>query len=159
MLTSVRPEEAALLLGHYQSMVGLPGCTWSADYPNAQDVAADIAGKAVYALRDGEGRIIAAASTEADEVREQPFCRNRTARSIEISRVMVVRDRQGEGLARVLMGELIGHLREEGYEVIRLLVSAKNLPAYHTYMRLGFRPIGECDLYGVHWTACELPLT
>ena len=71
---------------------------------------------------------------------------------------MVVRDRQGQGLARQVVGELIEHLRAEGYEVIRLLVSRGNLPAWHTYMRLGFQPIGECDLYDVHWTACELSL-
>lgn len=158
MLTPVRPEEAAVLLAHYQSMVGLPGCTWSEDYPAAEDAARDIADGAVYALRDETGAIIAAASTEPDEVRDLPFVPHPEARSIEISRVMVVRDHQGHGLARQLVGELIELLRGEGYDVIRMLVSRSNLPAWHTYMQLGFQPIGECDRYDVHWTCCELPL-
>lgn len=156
MLTSVRSEEADWLLMQYQSMVGLPGCTWSEDYPNAEDVAHDIASGSVYALRDGTGTIIAAASTEKDEVRPLPFVANKDARSIEISRVMVVRSRQGHGLARLVVSELLDHLRAEGYQVVRLLVSRGNLPAWHTYQALGFRAIGECDLYDTHWTACEL---
>lgn len=156
MLTPARPEEAAVLLAHYQSMVGLPSCTWSADYPNAEDVAHDIATGSVYTLRDAQGEIIAAASTEEDEVRPQPFCVDKTSRSIEISRVMVVRAHQGKGLARTLVSELLDHLRSQGFEVVRLLVSRNNLPAYRTYIGLGFQPIGECDLYDVHWTACEL---
>lgn len=158
MLTAVHPEEADVLLAHYQSMVGLPGCTWNEFYPAAEDVAHDIAAGAVHALRDETGAIIAAASTEEDEVRPFAFCRDKDARSIEISRVMVVRAHQGKGLARRLMLEMLELLRREGYEVVRLLVSPGNLPAYTLYTSLGFEVIGECDLYDVHWSACELRL-
>lgn len=159
MLTPVRPDEAALLLAHYQSMIGLPGCTWNEYYPSAEDVAHDIAAGAVYALRDDAGQIIAAASTEEDEIRAYDFCADKAARSIEISRVMVVRTHQGQGLARQVVSQLIALLRAEGYAVVRLLVSPGNVKAYHLYTSMGFQVIGECDLYDEHWACCELWLT
>jgi len=158
MLTTLQPSETAFLLEAYHSMIGLPGCTWSLDYPAGINITADIDTHRIFALRDPDGSIIATASLEDDEIRDLPFVPDPDLRSIEISRVMVVRSHQGRGIAGVLVAELLDLLRQQGYEAVRLLVNPDNLPAWYTYQKLGFRVIGECDLYDLHWKACELIL-
>lgn len=73
----------------------------------------------------------------------------------EIARIVVSPEYQGRGLAKTLVASLEEIVRERGYGVIRLLVAAKNVPAYRTYLYCGFHPAGECDMYEDHYYACE----
>lgn len=155
MLTQATTADLDRLEALYRDSLGLPGCTWTEDYPTREDAAADIARGDLWVLRDEQGRVIAGLSLEEDEVRPFDFCPDKTSPSTELSRVVVAREHQGRGLALLMLGELADILRDRGIRVLRLLVSRGNKPAMATYMRAGFVPLGECDLYGVHWLACE----
>lgn len=76
----------------------------------------------------------------------------------EIARVVVNRRFRGKGIAYEMVKKLEYILKEEGCTAIHLLVACKNIPAYKTYMKAGFEVMGECDMYGNHFYACEKPL-
>lgn len=158
MLTMATEKDLDRLEQLYKASIGLPGCTWSDEYPTRGDAAADIAAANLWVVRNAAGQVIAALSAEADEVKQFDFCKDKTSPSIEISRVVVARDQQGRGLAKAMVTELKDVMRSRGYQYIRLLVSPGNKPAMTTYLSAGWQPIGECDLYDTHWLACELKL-
>ncbi len=157
MLTAVLPGEAEALHRLYQSLVGLPGCVWDADYPTLSNAVDDIAAGRVWALRDGQGAIMAAISVEDDDVAPL-FCPEDARPAVCLCRVAVSRAYQGHGLAGGMVQELRDVLRAQGIQVLRLLVHPGNLPALHTYLRLGFEPLGTCHMYGHHYLACALTL-
>ena len=157
MLTAVLPGEAGELHRLYQSLVGQPGCVWDADYPTRDNAEEDIAAGRVWAVRDGEGRIIAAVSVEEDDVRPV-FCPEDGRPAVCLCRVAVMREHQGQGLAQAMVRELLDVLRARGYAVLRLLVHPDNPPAMRTYQRLGFVPLGLCHMYGHRYLACALEL-
>ena len=45
--------------------------------------------------------------------------------------------------------------REAGYEAVRFLVGARNLPAQRSYAPLGFDICGETDQWDEHWLCYE----
>ena len=132
---------------------GMPGITWSEAYPSDDDIRNDLTQHALYVL-EWQGEVVASLATEMDEVKDLVPCDPQVV-SCEISRVAVRRSLQGRGLCGMLMSETLDLLRKEGYQVIRLLVSGQNLPAYRAYLRAGFEILGEADKYDVHWTCCE----
>ncbi len=158
MLTQATLNDLDRLEKLYHDSIGLPGCTWSEDYPTRQDAANDIEAGNLWVLRDEAGEVIAAVSAEEDEIKPFDFCTDKTPASVCIARVVVAREQQGHGLARKLVLALADELRGQGVSYIRLLVSPGNKPALATYTRAGFQKIGECDLYEHHWHACELKL-
>lgn len=157
MLTAVLPGEAEALCQLYQSLIGQPGCVWDADYPTLLNATDDIAAGRVWAVRDAQGAIAAAVSVEEDDVAPL-FCPEDARPAVCLCRVAVSRACQGQGLAGDMVRELMGILRAQGIQVLRLLVHPGNLPALHTYLRLGFEPLGECHMYGHHYLACALTL-
>ena len=143
------------LLEMYRDLrtMGLQGCTWSEAYPSDEDIQKDLCSSRLYVM-ETDGRLVGALATEEDEVMELAPCDAKAA-SCEISRVAICREMQGRGLCRILLSETLSLLKKEGYEVIRLLVSPDNIPAFRAYLHAGFRPIGEADKYDVHWVCCE----
>lgn len=139
----------------YDEARNKPMCTWTDNYPLREDAENDIRAHRCFVLRDEAGVVIAALSLEEDEVREQPFVTDKTSLSIEISRVVTAAAVRGKHLSRRLVEEVLAQLSQEGCQVVRLLVSRQNIPAWNNYLAAGFTPIGECDLYDTHWVACE----
>lgn len=76
----------------------------------------------------------------------------------EIARVVVDTRFQGKGIACEMVKQVENILKEKGCTAIHLLVACKNIPAYKTYLKAGFEVMGECDMYGNHFYACEKPL-
>lgn len=155
MVRHAEVEDLGSLLEMYRDLrtAGLPGCTWSEDYPSDEDIQNDVVSRALYVV-ETDGRLLGALAREEDEVKELAPC-HQNAVSCEISRVAVRRDMQGRGIGFSLLSEALDILKKEGYEVIRLLVCPENAPAYRMYLRAGFVPIGEADKYDVHWVCCE----
>lgn len=60
----------------------------------------------------------------------------------EITNVAVRPDYRGQGIARMMLEELLGNARREGIRAFTLEVRAGNAPAIALYERLGFRTEG-----------------
>ena len=155
MVRHADPSDLPELLEIYRELrtAKLPGMTWSEDYPSDRDIEDDVLNDALYVLEE-EGRIAAAAAREPDEVGEMmEGCGE--DQSCEISRVGVRRAMHGQGVGTRLMAELLPMLKQEGFDVVRLLVAPENIPALHLYMGAGFRILGSADKYDIHWLCCE----
>jgi ribosomal protein S18 acetylase RimI-like enzyme len=153
----VAPGEGEAVLALYRSLLSQEGVTWDEDYPNAEIIAEDIASGNLYAAFE-DGRIVAAAAFEEDEEMDaHPFW-TAPAPAATISRVAVRADKQGQGLAKDLIRQVMEEMKMRGYRSARYLVGVCNLRAQAAYRALNFRKAGEADCYGQHWLCFEKAL-
>lgn len=154
-----RAEEAERVVDLYRMVIGQPFCTWNDRYPGMEEVTHDIETDNLFVCEEGEaliGAISIVPENELDEV--TAWAVSHDAR--EIARVVIEPGSQGKRLSRLLIREIIRILQtERGCAAIHLAVATVNVPAYRTYMRLGFQPVGEADLFGHHFCLCEKVLS
>ena len=62
---------------------------------------------------------------------------------------------QGRGVARRMLSEAMAHARAEGYEAVRFLVGAHNVPALRSYATLGFEVCGHTRMWDEDWLCYE----
>ena len=150
-----RVEEAERIADLYRMVIGQPYCTWSDQYPGIEEVTHDIETRNLFVCVQGDvliGAISIVPENELDEVTTWVVSQN----TCEIARVVIKPGCQGKGYSRVLVQEIIRILQTERHcAAIHLAVATVNVPAYRTYMNLGFKPVGEADLYGHHFCLCE----
>lgn len=56
--------------------------------------------------------------------------------------ISVVRDYWNKGIGSMLLSEIIGFAKQNGFDIIDLQVRCDNLPAIHLYEKFGFEKIG-----------------
>ena len=151
--------DCAAVLAVYHACVGLPGCTWSYDYPSQETFDTDVANGWLYCLKEA-GAIIAVVSLGAfNELAEDGIAwHSQTRNPCEIGRIGVLPNRRGRGLGAQLLSLAIDAARQQRFDAMRLLVSPQNPPAVALYRRAGFRTVGEIDKFDKHWFCQELLL-
>lgn len=143
------------LLALYRSFYGGPA-GWSSEYPNLETVESDLAHDSLYVMKNGNGEIIAAAAINDDPDAENLDIWSPELRPSEtLSRICVRKDMQNRGLARVIVSHVIDELRKQGKKGVHLLIHEGNDIAMKSYAHLGFKAVGECDLYGAHYICME----
>jgi len=158
--------QKAELLGLYQSMIGMPGCTWNEHYPNMEIAIWDIESKNIYCICDEDNEIISAASVcrydalydYGEEGLDDVKCYKSVEKWVELARFAVNKSFQGQGYGKILLNHIIYELKKQGLESIRLLVSEGNTPALALYKNLGFKECGEVYMYEQDWLCYELIL-
>lgn len=141
----------------YCSLIGMPGCTWDDHYPTIEFVKRDIeAGNQFKAVVDG--KLVGAAYCGAYEERRVLECFEGYEKLGEFGRVGVKREYHGKGVARTMLEFLRNNARERGFTAIALLVGRKNIAAMRLYEKIGFKNVGESDIYDTEWYCylCEL---
>ena len=148
-------EEAERVVDLYRMVIGQPYCTWNDRYPGIGEVNHDIETNNLFVCEEGDsliGAISIVPENELDDVMNWAVSQN----ACEIARVVIKPGCQGKGYSRLLVQEIIRILQTERHcATIHLAVATVNVPAYRTYMSLGFKPVGEVDLYGHHFCLCE----
>ena len=152
------PADREEVMALYRACAVLPGCTWSQDYPAAENFDEDTGHGWLHCLRE-DGRIIAVVSVgDIGEHVNDGIPWSVAERPCELARIGVLPARGGQGIGAYLLGNAIAVARGKGFDAIRLLVSPGNAPALAMYRRVGFRTVGEADRYDHHWLCQELPL-
>lgn len=155
----VRESERETVLAIYRAMVGTPGCTWSADYPDERDFASDLARGALYCMRGQDGNILGLISVDADETcAALPQWSRAVKKAAELARLAVVSEYQNRGLARRLILSVMEVLKRQGYDAVRYLVSPQNKKALASYAKLDFEYRGATFLYEQEWFMYEKKL-
>ena len=77
------------------------------------------------------------------------------APSGELSRLCVRKDMQGQGIAKQMMNYAGDVLKNRGMKGIHILVREGHVVALSTYAKIGFRTVGECDLFDKHFICME----
>lgn len=154
-----RVEEAEHIVDLYRMVIGQPYCTWSSQYPGIVEVTHDIETDNLFVCEDGDaliGAISIVPENELDDVTNWAVSQN----ACEIARVVIKPSCQGKGYSRLLVREIIRMLQSERHcASIHLAVATVNVPAYRTYIHLGFQPVGEAELYGHNFCLCEKVLS
>ena len=129
----------------YSDLVGTPGCAWTAEYPNTEIVAADVANGNQYILKKDGILIAAAAIVNFDDLSHLSWNMNNPC---ELVRVGVRRLMLNQGIGKILMQQVIMAAKNCGYGGICMLVSQVNPAALALYDKMGFEQCGETFAYG-----------
>ncbi len=143
----------------YDSLKGLPGCTWDEGYPNQDVVASDIENGFLHGVFDGDELIAIGAALPDNELTHLDFWRIPAENPCVLSRIGVKQNRQGQGLA----GQMVRYMEEEmrlaGYDVARMLVSPGNEKALRAYRGCGYQECGSTRMYEEDWLCFEKKLS
>lgn len=153
-----REEELDDVLELYMSVISTEFCTWNEYYPGKEEIKMDYENNNLFVMMEGNQILGALSVISGNELDELEFWKVRDRAVREIARVVVNRRFRGKGIAYEMVKKIEDILKKEGCTAIHLLVACKNIPAYKTYMKAGFEVMGECDMYGNHYYACEKPL-
>ena len=148
--------DADAIFALYRSLIGMPFGTWSEEYPSRELVLEDLTAQTVFVLRGAQGGIDAAiVMEETDEFDDMAPWYPGVRRWIQLGRLGVAQHAQGRGIARAMLSYAMEQARLSGYEAVRFLVGAHNLPAQRSYAPLGFEVCGETDAWDEHWLCYE----
>ncbi len=142
------------ILKLYQRLVGTPGCTWHAGYPNRDTAEADIDREALYLVTDKRYRIVGVASVEAGEDGDEglPW---QSANPCYLSRLGVLPEYQGRGIATWLLQKVSAACRRQGHDGIRLWAGTDNTAAIRLYEQNGFVRRGQARRHGLDFWGYE----
>ena len=148
-------EDKDELLALYHAMIGGP-CEWSETYPDENTIAFDLKNEDLFVMKNDAGEIIATISIDHDDAVESLTCWHEDqAPSGELSRLCVRKDMQGQGIAKQMMNYAGDVLKNRGMKGIHILVREGHVVALSTYAKIGFRTVGECDLFDKHFICME----
>jgi len=145
-------NDAKELLALYRTSLYDPFSVWNEEYPNNETIEEDLKLDNLFVMRDG-GVIAGAISLcpHDEETDSKPFWTDRSGGHVEFARVCVGPAFRGRGLAYTMVEEIENEARRRGHTSVRLLVAVKNIPAYKTYIKAGYKIIGEGDMYESHY--------
>ena len=150
-------SELVRVFALYKAALNRPGCPWNEEYPDEFWLNKDYETKNLYVLAD-EGKIIGAASVVYENELNDEAEWKYTCGAREIARVVVSEEYAGRGLAVKMLSEVFEKMRSAGAEAVHLSVADTNPAAVRTYEKLGFKAVGEGDMYGSHFIFMEKPL-
>ena len=144
------------ILALYRTML-YGAADWSEDYPNEETIDFDISRASLFAMRNEAGEIISVISIDQDEEVEALDCWDRAlAPGGELSRLCVRKDMHNHGIAREMMKYAFEELKRRGKKSVHILVKTGHVVAFASYSKLGFKRVGECNLFGKDFVCMEL---
>lgn len=154
----VEVDMADTAVALYESLKGLPGCTWDEGYPNREIIENDIASGALFGAFDGDDLIAVGVSLPDEELAQLDCWQISGEKPCVFSRIGVKRSHQGQGLA----GQMVRYMEEEmrlgGFDVARMLVSPANEKALAAYRGCGYKECGSTRMYDEDWLCFEKKL-
>ncbi len=144
------------VLALYDSVKSMELCTWNEYYPTSIDADADLAADCLFVLEDGDKLIGAASISDKNELDSAALWNCAEAR--EIARVVIAPQMQGRGLSEKLVKALLKEIEKGGAKAVHLAVAKINIPAKRCYKALGFKMLGEAEMYGGSYILCEKEL-
>lgn len=139
----------------YKSVIGVNNSVWDENYPTAADAENDLERDNLFVL-EKDGRIIGACSVESDgELKGLECWKIDDGSQREIARIVIAKDKQGCGYAKIMVKALAKVLAERGCRAVHLLAAKSNPAAVKTYLAIDFETVGECFAFGHDYYAME----
>lgn len=139
-------EDSKLVYKMYQSMVGLIDCTWNELYPTDFEIDEDLKTNSLYVLKKNNEIIGSISIIDKNELDECDCWKTKEAK--EIARVVIKKEYQGIGYAKILVSNAIEVIKELGYKAVHLSVALINKKAQKLYEHFGFVIVGKEEMYG-----------
>lgn len=137
----------------YHSIIGTPGCTWSLDYPDKENVESDISSKSLYILKCDDKIVAVAAAgsfNELDHLLWEP------KKPCELARIGVIPSMQKQGVGTIILHNVINTMKRKDFDGIRMLVSKTNSAALALYNKNGFGMCGETFMFGIDFYCYQM---
>lgn len=157
IITATR-EDKEEILALYRTMLYGPA-EWNEYYPDEETIEFDLSRNALFVMKNSQEQIIAAISVDEDEDIDKLVCWSRELMpSAELSRLCVRKDMQNQGISRQMMRYVFEILKKEGKKGVHILVKTGHEAALSSYRALGFRTVGECNLFDKDFICMEIKL-
>lgn len=151
LLTLALPSDFDAICALYQQTIahmeesGLHQWHWGT-YPAENDVRKDIADKTLYVVREGESLVAAIVVTLENDPEYASVGWLYGGTPGIFHRLVIHPDKQGQGLGRKVLQDVLTLLREKGCTTLRCDTMAQNATALHLYRSFGMRTAGMiCD--------------
>ncbi len=146
------------ILSLYKTMLYGPA-DWNEYYPNEDTINFDLSRNALYVMKDTQEQIIATISIDEDKDVDKLPCWGRdTMPGGEISRLCVRQDMQNKGIAKEMIRFVFDVFKNEGKKGVHILVKTGHTAAISSYSKIGFRTVGECNLFNKDFICMEICL-
>lgn len=157
-ICEAKQEDKQEILKLYRTMLYGPA-DWNEYYPNEDTIEFDLSRNALFVMKNTEGEIIAAISIDEDENVDKLACwSSELMPGAEISRLCVRKDVQNRGIAKEMMHYVFDILRKEGKKGVHILVKNGHEAAFASYGALGFKIVGECNMFDKDFVCMEIKL-
>lgn len=151
-------EDKEEILALYKTFLYGPA-DWNEYYPNEDTVEFDLSRNALFVMKNDCGQIIAAISIDKDEaVDKLPCWDEKLTPAAEFSRLCVRKDMQNQGIAKEMIRYVFEILRQEGKKSVHILVKTGHKAALSSYSAIGFKAVGECNLFDKDFICMEIEL-
>lgn len=151
-------EDKNEILALYKTMLYGPA-DWNEYYPNEETIDFDMSRNALFVMKNNAGEIIAAISIDKDEDVDALPCWNKDlVPSGEFSRLCVRKDMQNQGISKEMIRYVFDIFRKEGKKSAHILVKTGHKAALAAYSKVGFKPVGECNMFGKDFICMEVEL-
>ncbi len=142
----------------YNSLIGLPGCTWDEEYPNREIIQGDLNAGNLYGAFDGNRLIAVGAALPDEELTHLDCWRIPAQKPCVFSRIGVHTAYQGKGIAGQMVRYMEDEMRLAGFDAARMLVSPGNEKALQAYRGCGYEECGSTRMYEEDWLCFEKKL-
>ncbi len=164
-----RADELDAVCALYAAAPANPFSVWTELYPTRQDALRDLETDNLYVLvsaqtesaqpKAADGTVIGALSiVPENETDDLPYWRVTDETVREIARIVVSSAHAGHGYATYMVEAICRQLAERGCHAVHLSVAVENIPAYKSYCRAGFTPVGKADMFDGHYILMEKKL-
>lgn len=151
-------EDSAEILALYRTML-YGAADWNEYYPNEETIADDLSRDSLFVTKNENGEIIAAISIDKnDEVNALPCWDKALRPSGEFSRISVRKDMQNRGIAKKMIEFVLERLKNEGKKSVHILVKTGHTVALGLYKKIGFKQVGECNMFDKDFVCMEIGL-
>lgn len=151
-------EDSAEILALYRTML-YGAADWNEFYPDEETIADDISKDSLFVIKNENDEIIAAISIDKDDEVDALPCWDKALQpSGEFSRICVRKDMQNQGIARKMIDFVFERLKNEGKRSVHILVKTGHTVALALYKKVGFKEVGECNMFDKDFVCMEIEL-
>lgn len=158
VLALANEQDSLVVEQLYNKAKKQPFCVWDKNYPTIDNIKYDISKQCLFVLKLNT-KIIGAVSVVFDKELDCFDCfKEKGPHVAEIGRITIDSDFSGNGYAALMLQKLMTDLKKFGYNTVHLSVAKCNIPAYKTYIKLGFFIVGQAPLYNGEYFLLEKTL-
>lgn len=132
---------------------------WAKNYPSEELILWDIERKGLWGVFDDDSLIAVTFIGERCEDGEEHFAwKDKFNKRGTFARIGVASKYQNQGIGTYLVKFVLGVLKSQGYDGVRILVGTQNTNAIQLYSKFGFVNCGTTERYGHEYYLFELRL-
>lgn len=151
-------NDNAEILALYRTMI-YGAADWNEFYPDEETIADDLSRDSLFVMKNENNEIIAAISIDKDDEVDALPCWDKSLQpSGEFSRICVRKDMQNQGIARKMVEYILERLKNEGKKSVHILVKTGHIVALGLYTKIGFKQVGECNMFDKDFVCMEIGL-